>query len=155
MEANLAQLQSCMYQYSRAIYRSIKDLIDPYSDAETQLESRRAVLEQCEQTMERLAADPHYFAKPDRALFQDIRRFFPITAQAHVAWAVGQGVTAAVEFIEAQLEAGLLDGGVARCKATTRKGKACQRTPLPGRDYCPSHQHLERTTLPQRAAAVA
>ena len=38
---------------------------------------------------------------------------------------------------------GLLDGGVSRCKATTRKGKACQRTPLPSRDYCPSHQHLE------------
>ena len=33
MEAQLAQLQACMYQYSRAIYRSIKDLIDPYSDA--------------------------------------------------------------------------------------------------------------------------
>ena len=46
-----------------------------------------------------------------------------------------------------QLEAGLLDGGVSRCKATTRKGKACQRTPLPERDYCPSHQHLERSTL--------
>src|SRR5829696_1935270 len=74
MDAQLLQLQTCMYQYSRAIYRSIKDLIDPYSDSETQLESRRAVLEQCEQTMERLAADPHYFAKPDRALFQDIRR---------------------------------------------------------------------------------
>ena len=35
------------------------------------------------------------------------------------------------------------DGGVARCRATTRKGKPCQRTPLPERDYCPSHQHLE------------
>ena len=32
MEDNLAHLQSCMYQYSRAIYRSIKDLIDPYVD---------------------------------------------------------------------------------------------------------------------------
>ena len=38
--------------------------------------------------MERLATDPLYFAKPDRALFQDIRRYFPITAQAQVAWAV-------------------------------------------------------------------
>jgi len=46
---------------------------------------------------------------------------------------------------EQQVEAGLLDGGVARCHATTRKGKACQRTPLPGRDYCPSHQHLEQS----------
>jgi hypothetical protein len=131
-----------MYQYSRAIYRSIKDLIDPYSDAETQLASRRAVLTACEQTMERLATDPLYFAKPDRALFQDIRRYFPITAQAQVAWAVHEGVGAASAFIEEQIEAGALDGGVSRCRATTRKGKPCQRTPLPDREYCPSHQHL-------------
>ena len=136
-------LRERMYQYSRAIYRTIKDLIDPYVDAQTQLEYRRDVLEQCEQTMERLAADPQYFAKPDRALFQDIRRFFPISHQAQVAWAVTEGIGAAVEFIEAQIEAGAFDGGAARCQATTRKGKPCQRTPLPDREYCPSHQHLE------------
>ena len=147
MEAQLVQLQACMYQYSRAIYRSIKDLIDPYAEPTVQLESRRSVLEQCEQTMERLAADPHYFAKPDRALFQDIRRYFPITAQAQVAWAVNEGVAAAVAFIEEQIEAGAFDGGVPRCHATTRKGKPCQRTPLPERDYCPSHQHLERSKV--------
>jgi hypothetical protein len=138
------QLQHCMYQYSRAIYRSIKDLIDPYVDQSTHLEFRRDVLEACEQTMERLAADPLYFAKPERALFQDIRRYFPITAQAEVAWAVQEGVGAACAFIEEQVEAGMLDGGIARCRATTRKGKPCQRTPLPERDYCPSHQHLEQ-----------
>jgi hypothetical protein len=147
MEEQIAQLQSCMYQYSRAIYRSIKDLIDPYADSATRVDSCRFVLEQCEGTMERLAVDPQYFARPDRALFQDIRRFFPITAQAQVAWAVREGVGAAVGFIEQQIEAGALDGGVARCKATTRKGKACQRTPLPERDYCPSHQHLDRATI--------
>jgi hypothetical protein len=153
MEDHVAQLQSCMYQYSRAIYRSIKDLIDPYAPIEARVEYRRAVLCECEQTMERLAADPHYFARPDRTLFQDIRRYFPIACQAQVAWAVREGVAAAVSFIEAQLEAGLLDGGIARCKATTRKGKACQRTPLPGRDYCPSHQHLERA-VPKAAVAA-
>ncbi len=144
MDDRAPQLRSCMYQYSRAIYRSIKDLIDPYADVLTKLEYRRAVLEQCEDTMERLADDPHYFARPDRALFADIRRYFPITAQARVAWSVREGVSAATTFIEQQVEAGLLDGGVARCHATTRKGKACQRTPLPSRDYCPSHQHLEQ-----------
>jgi hypothetical protein len=152
MDDHAAQLRSCMYQYSRAIYRSIKDLVDPYVDQSTRAEYRRSVLHECEHTMERLADDPHYFARPDRTLFQDIRRYFPITAQAKVAWAVREGVAAATAFIEAQLEAGLLDGGVARCKATTRKGKACQRTPLPGRDYCPSHQHLERSL---KAVAVA
>jgi hypothetical protein len=132
-----------MYQYSRAIYRSIKDLIDPYVDVETQLEYRRQVLAACEETVERLAKDPRYFAHPDRALFQDIRRYFPITSQAKVAWAVSEGINAAVEFIEAQIEAGAFDGGAARCRATTRKGKPCQRAPLPDREYCPSHQHLE------------
>ncbi|HEY6031229.1 MAG TPA: hypothetical protein VIU44_11720, partial [Gaiellaceae bacterium] len=132
---------------SRAIYRTIKDKIDPYVDGQTQLDYRRDVLQACEQTMERLAKDPQYFAKPDRALFQDIRRYFPITAQAQVAWAVREGVGAAVGFIEQQIEAGAFDGGVARCRATTRKGKPCQRTPLPERDYCPSHQHLERSRV--------
>jgi hypothetical protein len=136
-----------MYQYSRAIYRSIKDLIDPYASVDTQLEHRRQILLACEQTMERLADDPHYFSRPERALFQDIRRYFPITNQAQVGWTVEKGVAAAVKFIHEQIEAGALDGGIARCKATTRKGKACQRTPLPERDYCPSHQHLERTKV--------
>jgi hypothetical protein len=144
MEDRVAEIQAGMYQYSRAIYRSIKDLTDPYVDPATQLQYRRAVLDACEQTMERLASDPHYFANPDRTLFQDIRRYFPITSQAHVAWCVTKVVTAACDFIREQIEAGAFDGGVARCRATTRKGKPCQRTPLPEREYCPSHQHLEQ-----------
>ena len=143
IDERILMIQNSMYQYSRAIYRSIKDLVDPYVDPETQLDYRREVLAACEGTMERLAADPHYFAKPERALFQDIRRYFPITSQAQVAWAVSESVSAACAFIESQIEAGAFDGGVSRCRATTRKGKPCQRTPLPEREYCPSHQHLE------------
>ncbi len=152
MEEPAIRMQSCMYQYSRAIYRSVKDLIEPYGTPNRRLASRRAVLSACEGTMERLASDPLYFAKPDRALFQDIRRYFPITAQAQVAWAVREGVSAALTFVEDQIQAGALDGGVARCRATTRKGKACQRTPLPDREYCPSHQHLETKTRTPVAA---
>src|SRR5512145_508754 len=111
-----------MYQYSRAIYRSVKDLVDPYASADTQAEYRRAVLAACEETVERLARDPRYFARPERALFADIRRYFPITAQAQVSWAVSQGIGAAVDFIDEQIEAGAFDGGAARCQATTRKG---------------------------------
>jgi hypothetical protein len=147
MDEQVLHIQHSMYQYSRAIYRSIKDLIDPYVDPQTQLEYRRQVLAACEGTMERLAADPHYFAKPDRTLFADIRRYFPITAQAKVAWSVSQGVGAAVDYIEEQIESGAFEGGIAHCHATTRKGKPCQRTPLPERDYCPSHQHLDRAKV--------
>ena len=147
MDERILQIQHCMYQYSRAIYRSIRDLIDPYADGKTRLQYRREVLSACEHTMERLASDPHYFANPDKTLFQDIRRYFPITVQAQVCWAVSHGVGAAVEFVEVQIESGAFERGVARCHATTRKGKPCQRTPLPERDYCPSHQHLERTKI--------
>ena len=122
MDERALQIQHCMYQYSRAIYRSIKDLVDPYVTTREQAAYRRAVLEACEQTMERLARDPQYFAKPERSLFQDVRRYFPITAQAQVAWAVKEGVAAAVAFIEDQIEAPAFDGGVPRCHATTRKG---------------------------------
>ena len=93
MDERALLIQHCMYQYSRAIYRSIKDLVDPYVTTEEQAEYRKAVLEACEHTMERLARDPQYFAKPERSLFQDIRRYFPITAQAQVAWAVNEGVS--------------------------------------------------------------
>src|ERR1044072_8062217 len=137
MDEQILHIQHCMYQYSRAIYRSIKDLIDPYVNEDTQLVYRREVLAACEGTMERLAQDPHYSRRPDKALFQDFRRYSPIPVRAQVAWAVSQGVDAAVGFVEEQIEAGAFDGGVARCRATTRKGKACQRTPLPNRDYWP------------------
>ena len=100
MDQRVLMVQTSMYQYSRAIYRSIKDLVDPYADAQTRLDYRREVLAACEGTMERLAADPHYFAKPDKALFQDIRRYFPITVQAQVAWSVSHGIGAAVDFID-------------------------------------------------------
>ena len=147
MDSRALHIEHRMYQYSRAIYRSIKDLVDPYVTIQERAEYQKDVLEACEHTMERLARDPQYFAKPERSLFQDIRRYFPITAQAQVAWAVSEGVNAAVSFIQEQIEAGAFDGGVSRCRATTRKGKPCQRTPLPERDYCPSHQHLERSKV--------
>jgi hypothetical protein len=149
MHSSQELIRGRMYQYSRAIYRSIKDLIDPYVTPETQLEYRRDVLRACEETVERLATDPRYFPHPERTLFQDIRRYFPITAQAQVNWAVNYGIGAAVTYIEEQIEAGAFDGGASRCRATTRKGKPCQRAPLPEREYCPSHQHLES----RRAAA--
>src|ERR687887_1379523 len=143
MDERTLLLQRCMYQYSRAIYRSIKDLIDPYVDQEAQLEFRRAVLMACEQTMERLAKDPLYFANPARALFQDIRRYFPITCQAQVAWAVNEGVAAAATFIQEQIEAGALDGGGARGRGQTPHGEPGQRTPPPPRGYLPPPPHLQ------------
>ena len=128
MDERALHIQHCMYQYSRAIYRSIKDLVDPYVTDTEQAEYRKAVLEACEQTMERLARDPQYFAKPERSLFQDIRRYFPITAQAQVAWAVNEGV----------MRRGLVHPGADRGRRVRRRRPALPRDDAEGQAV-PAH----------------
>jgi hypothetical protein len=46
-----------------------------------------------------------------------------------------------------------VSGKPLQCRATTRKGDACQRVPLPHNGYCPSHQHLADTEDRELAAA--
>jgi hypothetical protein len=130
-----------MYRFSRAIYVDIKELVDPHPDTISVPEAKRRVLNACESTIERLARDPHYFAKPSQSLFQEIRHLFSISNQARVFRSVDRHISRAVAHILEEIERA--NEGMASCKATTRKGKPCQRTPLPDREYCPSHQHLE------------
>jgi hypothetical protein len=131
-----------MYRFSRAIFVEIKDLVAPHPETITIAEAKRRVLQCSEATVERLARDPHYFAKPSQSLFQEVRHLFPITQQARVLSVIDTHLTRAIEYILDELERSG-EGMASRCRATTRKGKPCQRTPLPGREYCPSHQHLE------------
>jgi len=131
-----------MYRFSRAIFVEIKDLVDPHPETVSAQEARRRVLQCCEATIERLARDPQYFAKPSQSLFCEIRHLFSISDQVRVYRSIDRHIGAAVVHILDELErAG--EGQAHQCKATTRKGKPCQRTPLPDREYCPSHQHLE------------
>lgn len=130
-----------MYRFSRAIYLETRDLVSGET-ADEIAESKRRVLLACESTMERLAKDARYFANPAKSLFADIRYYFPIQMQQRVFHITEQYVEAAVKFVEDEAERATTDGALLRCKAQTRKGKACQRTPLPGSGFCPSHQHL-------------
>ena len=146
MDERTLQIQACMYQYSRAIYRSIKDLIDPYVDPgdppPVPARGARGVRADDGAARQRpaLLRQARPGALPGHpALLPDHR------ARRRSPGRYAKASRAAVAFIESQIEAGAFDGGVARCRATTRKGKPCQRTPLPDRDYCPSHQHLERS----------
>jgi hypothetical protein len=53
-------------------------------------------------------------------------------------------VELATDYLERMLAAGIVpEGAVLRCHALTRAGNACQREPMPGLKYRPSHQHLE------------
>jgi hypothetical protein len=58
---------------------------------------------------------------------------------------IESNITLALELLEHSPEVLEIDGGPRECRAHTRKGTPCQREPLPGRDYCPSHKHLEET----------
>jgi hypothetical protein len=130
-----------MYRFSRAIYLETRELIAGEDLAET-TEARRRVLSACEGTMERLAKDSRYFADPAKSLFADIRYYYPIGDQERVYHVVKSYVAAALVFLEKEQERAVTEGAMLRCRAQTRKGKACQRTPLPDSHFCPSHQHL-------------
>ena len=133
-----------MYQFSRAIYRELAPHIRPVSAAGR--DAHAVVLRACERTVERLAAYRHYFAKPARTLFNDVRVHFPMTTQERVWRIVSTYVAAAEEWVARQPVRGCdINGNPLECRATTRRGTACQRAPLPHNGYCPSHQHLAET----------
>ena len=139
-----------MYQFSRAIYRDLAQHIDGSRSG------HMAVLRACEANMERLATDRHYFARPARTLFNDIRPFFPMTAQAKVWRVVETHIALAEEWVSQQPRHGYdANGNPLQCRATTRRGTACQREPLAHNGYCPSHQHLAETEQAEALAAAA
>ena len=62
-----------MYQFSRSLYRELaQDVVS--GRGEDVCSTRLQFLRACESSMERLALDRHYFAKPVRTLFNDVRR---------------------------------------------------------------------------------
>ena len=129
-----------MYQVSRAIYRELSPGITGGR------EEHEAVLRTCEATIERMVCDQHYFARPARTLFRDLRPHFDIGDWPRV-WAIVQGyVNTTQDLLERLPRTGLdANGNPLQCRATTRRGTPCQRVPLHTNGYCPSHQHLAET----------
>ena len=108
------------------------------------LTNRQLLLESCEAAIRRLAHDRRYFAHPARSLFSEVRSLFPIHEQDRAFRVIDRNIRLAIEFLDKLPDGGAgLGGHPTECRAHTRKGTPCQRTPLPGRDYCPSHKHLE------------
>jgi hypothetical protein len=135
-----------MYHFSRSIYRELAPYVIE-SSATNGCTAKEELLEACEATMRRLAYDRRYFARPARTLFIDVRSHFAIHEQHRVYRVIDKHIELALEYL-AQLPDDVgLDGRPRQCRASTRKGKPCQREPLPGRDYCPSHKHLEEDTF--------
>jgi hypothetical protein len=135
-----------MYQISRSIYREIEAEIIEGRQCGGGPSNHERVLRACEAAVHRLATDRHYFARPSRTLFNDIRAYFPMSAQVHVYRVVDRYMTFAGDYLATRPTAVMeLTGQKQDCRATTRKGTPCQRMPLPHNGYCPSHQHLAET----------
>jgi hypothetical protein len=129
-----------VYQFSRSIYRELAPHIPQQDRA-----CNQRILDACEMTMQRLLTDRRYFAKPTKALFGELRAYFPINEQLLVYRVVERNVRLALHYLETTPAEELILDSSRECRAHTRKGTPCQREPLPGRDYCPSHKHLEET----------
>jgi hypothetical protein len=132
---------SAMYRFSRAIYRDLQPhLLEDQIRPEL---AQRLLLSACERTVERLARDHRRFARPAAALFADVRALFPVSRQLMVYDIIELHMDAALVYLDEEIaERGSAD--LLRCRATNRKGKACQRVPVTGSDFCPSHRYLEK-----------
>jgi len=144
-----------MYHFSRSIYRELAPRVVEDVDDPGGTRSRQVVLDACEAAIQRLTYDGRYFAHPARWLFNEIRPHIRMTDQLHAWRVVEMNINLAVKFL-ATCPAGVdLDGRPRHCQAHTREGTPCQRAPLPGRDFCPSHKHFEEflaeTELPTAA----
>ena len=132
-----------MYQCSRSMYRELAGDVLGHR-AVGGVRNRAQFLRACEAAVERLATDRHYFARPARTLFRDVRSLFPMSSQLRVYEVIERHMALACEYVDCAARAGIrLDGAPLSCHATTRRGTACQRVPLPGSQYCPSHKHLD------------
>ena len=133
-----------MYRFSRSIYRDLAPrVVEPRDEAGCC--NKQKVLEACEAAVRRISTDRRYFARPSRSLFNEVRMHFSMKDQLYVWNVIDTNISLALELIETAPELLEIDGGPRECRAHTRKGTPCQREPLPNRDYCPSHKHLEES----------
>lgn len=105
--------------------------------------SKEELLTACEAAVTRLVQDQRYFRNPSRALFEQVRHHFRVSDQVVVRATIERHMRLAADYLDRMPEeqAALLRHR--HCRALTRQGTPCRRTPLPGSDFCPSHKHLE------------
>ena len=86
--------------------------------------------------MERLAPDRHYFAKPVRTLFNDVRYFFPMRSSC-ACTALRAPCELAAEYVDSQLRQGV-----------TFDGSPPAATPPPARARVPAGAAAGQQVLP-------
>ena len=124
-----------MFHISRAIYRELAPDVAP--------EDRPHVLRACEDTVVRLVNDRHYFAKPARTLFNEIRWRIPLHAQRRAFAVIDRHLSLLRSYLDSSNAAMVaLTGTTPTCRATTRRSGLCSHSPDPRTGYCRWHSHL-------------
>ena len=143
-----------MYQFSRAIYRELAPQIQPPPPGFPATSNHAAVLRACEAVITRLATDRHYFAQARAGRCSATSAATSRCPPRATCTASSPATSASPSSSWPKTRRGLhgVSGAPPQCRATTRKGSACQRTPLPHNGYCPSHQHLADTEDRELAA---
>src|SRR6476660_9529001 len=131
-----------MFHISRAIYRDLADEILERDAAGGCWANHHRVLAACESTVERMVTDRHYFARPARTLFNDIRVYFPMSSQERVYRVVSPTSTRRTS-------------GSRRCRdrATTPTATRCSAAPPRARAHRASACRC-RTTVTARRISI-
>ena len=126
------------YALIRSLFRDLRPLMtDPAGRRD-----QAFLLDACQALTQRIVRQDGP-ARPARSLFREVRHLFPVHRQATV-----------LEIIRVHIEAGerlatiLEPFRQRRCGAFSRRGRPCEREPLPGVHFCPSHKHLEEEAEP-------
>ena len=145
-----------MYQFSRAIYRELAPhLLAPKAGVTANANHEHRPAAPVRRSSSGWPSNASTSRAPSARCSAISAHCFPMSEQGHVHHVVARYIGLAQQFLIENPLAGYASicGEPPQCRATTRKGAACQRVPLPHNGYCPSHQHLADTEDRELAAA--
>src|SRR3954452_3338130 len=94
-----------MYQFSRSMYRELAEFVVPDHSCRASAAKTR-LLNSCEAAVERLASDRHYFARPARWLFNDVRVLFPLSKHLVAYSVIERHMRLAADYVDMQARIG-------------------------------------------------
>ena len=95
-----------MYQFSRSIFRELAPEVVPGRGEDVIDDAACASCAPARRPWSGSRIDRHYFAKPVRTLFNDVRHFFPIGEQLRVYRVCERHMPLATEYVDSQLPHG-------------------------------------------------
>jgi hypothetical protein len=125
-----------MRRFSGDLWRALRPSLMP--DPRRPGWSERYLLEACEASVARLAADPRSGPIASRTLFSAARSLMRAQDQLLASHLIDRHLARARAHFEVERGAQGVDGSP-RCAALNRKGKPCAREPIWGTPFCVSH----------------